>query len=132
MSQVTENYTQEEIVQAVYDYAASELMAGKSREQVESALVEKGMDAEDARLVLTHVSQAIAKGHRKGGWKNMIVGALCCGVGIAITAATYTAAAEGETYVVAYGAIIFGGIQSLMGLGQVICGPLDHETEPAC
>ena len=55
--------------------------------------------------------------------KNMIVGAVWCIVGIVITAATYGAASRrGGTYVVAWGAIIFGGFQFLKGLLQLLRG----------
>jgi len=55
--------------------------------------------------------------------RNMIVGAVWCIVGIVITAATYGAASRrGGTYVVAWGAIIFGGFQFLKGLLQLLRG----------
>jgi len=55
--------------------------------------------------------------------RNMIVGAVWCIVGIGITAATYGAASRrGGTYVVAWGAIIFGGFQFLKGLFQLLRG----------
>ena len=50
--------------------------------------------------------------------RNMLVGGLWCGGGIAVTAITYLNASGGGTYVVAWGAIIFGGFQFLKGLSQ--------------
>jgi hypothetical protein len=51
--------------------------------------------------------------------RNMTVGGLWCGGGIAVTAFTYASASGGGTYVVAWGAIIFGGYQFLKGLTQL-------------
>jgi hypothetical protein len=48
--------------------------------------------------------------------RNMWVGGAWCAGGVAVTAYTYTAASGGGTYVVAWGAIIFGGWQFVRGL----------------
>jgi hypothetical protein len=56
------------------------------------------------------------------GKRNMIVGGIWCVGGTAVTIGTYTAASGGGTYVVAWGAIIFGGYQFLKGLGQYTGG----------
>jgi hypothetical protein len=48
--------------------------------------------------------------------KNMLVGGLWCAGGILVTALTYSAASGGGSYVVAWGAIVFGGIQFFRGL----------------
>lgn len=50
--------------------------------------------------------------------KNMIYGALWCIGGIVVTVATYSAASGGGTYIVAWGAILFGGLQLLSGIYQ--------------
>jgi len=49
--------------------------------------------------------------------RQMIIGALWCIGGIAVTAATYSAASGpgGGSYVVAWGAILFGGLQFVRG-----------------
>ena len=51
--------------------------------------------------------------------KNMLFGALWCGGGILVTALTYSAAASGPgdgSYVVAWGAIVFGALQFFRGV----------------
>lgn len=53
---------------------------------------------------------------------NMAVGALWCIGGIAVTAYTYSLAAASPTgghYLIAWGAILFGGIQFLKGLASI-------------
>lgn len=50
--------------------------------------------------------------------RQLAVGALLAGVGVAITVVTYSSAeAEGGSYVVAYGPIIWGAITFFRGLG---------------
>jgi hypothetical protein len=48
--------------------------------------------------------------------RDMLVGGLWCVGGIIVTVVTLAAASGGGTYVVAWGAIIFGGIQFFRGL----------------
>jgi NO-binding membrane sensor protein with MHYT domain len=55
--------------------------------------------------------------------KHVLFGAICCGVGIAANAMTYSGSASTQelTYVIAWGAIIFGTIQIVRG--AVTTGP---------
>jgi hypothetical protein len=48
--------------------------------------------------------------------RNVIIGGIICIVGIVITVGTYSAAADGGSYTIAWGAILFGGIQFFRGL----------------
>ncbi len=54
--------------------------------------------------------------------RRMIVGAILCIVGIAITAGTYSSAQDsgGGVYFIAYGPIVVGGIRFLQGVGGLI------------
>lgn len=54
------------------------------------------------------------------GLGNILIGFGIAFVGTVITFATYSAASGGGTYVVAYGAIIVGGLQFVMGLFQLL------------
>ena len=51
---------------------------------------------------------------------DMMVGGLWCVGGILVTAITYSAASGGGHFVVAWGAILFGGIQFLKGLANLV------------
>jgi hypothetical protein len=58
-----------------------------------------------------------AEALRARSQRDMLVGGLWCGGGILVTALTYSSAANGGgSYVVAWGAILFGGVQFLRGL----------------
>ena len=54
------------------------------------------------------------------GVGDMVIGGLICAVGVVVTLVTYNQAAPGGTYIVAWGAIIFGGIRFLRGLARFL------------
>src|SRR5579884_2844128 len=112
--------TTEQVVEAVYRYAAQQLHAGVAPATVEKALVEQGLSAEAAGIVVQNTRDALANAKSSAGQKNMLYGALWCIGGIVVTVGTYGAAASsgGGSYVVAWGAIIFGAVQFFRGLAQ--------------
>ena len=62
--------------------------------------------------------RAIAEKTKALARKNMIGGALWCIGGIAVTVYTYGASSSGGTYIVAWGAILFGFVQLVQGIYQ--------------
>lgn len=52
------------------------------------------------------------------GTRDLIVGGLWCLGGTVVTVATWSMASGGGSYVVAWGAILFGGIQFVRGLAR--------------
>jgi len=69
----------------------------------------------DSTIDSTEDREQVERPHGKAS-RDMVVGGLWCGGGILVTAATYSSAAGGGSYVVAWGAILFGGLQFLRGL----------------
>ncbi len=111
--------TQEELVDAIYTYAAEQMQNGQSDLQIETSLTQQGLDQETAATVVRNLHEARSQVASSAGAKNMAFGALWCIGGIAVTAFTYSAASEGGgSYVVAWGAILFGGIQFFRGMMQ--------------
>ena len=110
--------TQNEIVQAVYQYGASLVKAGLSPSQIESKLMEKGLDQATASIVVKNLFTLRSKVVNEAARKNMLYGALWCIGGIVTTVWTYAAASGDGTYIVAWGAIIFGAIQFFRGFSQ--------------
>jgi len=110
----------EELVQAIYHFAAEQLHNGVAPHNVEKLLIEKGLDAEAAGTVVENLRKARSEALREAGKKNMLYGALWCVGGIVVTVVTYQAAAGGGggSYVVAWGAILFGAIQFFRGAFQ--------------
>jgi hypothetical protein len=112
--------SQEEVVEAIYAFAAEKMRDGESSAKIRESLVEKGLDQDAAAAVVRNLRQLRSKAIASAGKKNMIYGALWCLGGLGVTAATYQAAAAGGggKYVVAWGAIVFGAIQFFRGTLQ--------------
>jgi hypothetical protein len=104
---------------AALDYARSSLQAGVPRHEIQSNLMGRGYDLTAAsHIVLTAVD---ALDTRKDAAQGMMMkGALWCIGGLIVTLGTYTLAAPGGTYIVAWGAMLFGGIQFVRGLVQYV------------
>jgi len=110
--------SERQFVEAVYAFAAEQMKSGSSPQQVQARLVEEGLDQDSAGIVVSNLVDLRSEAIREAGRKNMLYGALWCIGGIIVTAATYSAASPGGTYVVAWGAILFGAIQFFRGAGQ--------------
>jgi hypothetical protein len=108
-------------VESDFALAAHQMNQGVSRTQVETSLTERGLSAETAATVANTVEQNRVEALRGRAQKSMTYGLLWCIGGIAVTAYTYRFAAGngGGRYVIAWGAILFGGIQFLRGLAQL-------------
>jgi hypothetical protein len=106
----------EQVVEAMYMFAAEQMKSGVAPHTITSMLVDKGLDRETAGVVVSNLTRMRSQARRDGATKNMIFGALWCVGGIVVTAVTYSAAMNGGTYVVAWGAIVFGAIQFFRGL----------------
>lgn len=108
---------EQEIINQVYEYAAN-LMINEKKSPIETidALMAQGLDKESATAVVNNLVPQIADAKKQRAKKDMIFGALWCIGGTVVTVATYSAASGGGSYVVAWGAILFGAIQFIKGL----------------
>lgn len=119
MEEQREKIAQQEIVNQIYGFTADMLYnQKKSIEETKAALIENGLRAEDADVVIANLQNQYKQEKREAGNKNMLYGALWCVGGLLVTILTYSAASDGGTYVVAWGAVIFGAIQFFKGLFQ--------------
>ena len=108
----------EDVVEAIYGHAAELMRNGVKDEDIIKDLVEQGLDAESAEVVVANLADMRNEQQQKAAKKNMGLGALWAVGGTVVTAATYGAASGGGHYVVAWGAIAFGAIQFFQGLAQ--------------
>jgi hypothetical protein len=103
--------------------AISLLSRGLSPHQVRSQLIERGVSrGETERVVDALVPESKSKPRTSGvggGATNMLVGAIVCFIGLAVTIGSYVAAEPGGVFLLAYGPIIFGGIQFVRGCIQL-------------
>ncbi len=107
-------------IQELADYVAQQLAEGRSQAEVTNELVENGWEQADAAEFVVQVDGALQQAvHQAKGSqyvKHIWIGALWAIGGTAVTVATYSAASDGGGYVIAWGAIIFGVIESLYGI----------------
>jgi hypothetical protein len=97
----------------VYAHADGLMQHGSADEAIVTRLKQGGLEEPAARGVVGHLhSQKTTKAAKV----NVVMGAVVCAVGIIVTVATYSAAEGGGSYVVAWGAIVFGALQLLAGL----------------
>ena len=118
---------EEQLVREVYGYAASLMRSGESSYKIEKTLVEKGLPQDVARTVVRNLEQErsrqMTQANRDAALRNMAVGGVICLIGLIISIGSYQAAASspsGGSYVVAWGAVVFGGFQFLKGLFNMI------------
>ncbi|QOV90146.1 hypothetical protein [Humisphaera borealis] len=127
-------------IAAAYKYIREEMAQGVSDEQIVLTMEDNGWNATTVRALCKNVREStpapthslnyasmyrnpsarptVSTGGGDGG-ADMLVGGLICAVGLVITIGSYAAASSssgGGGYVVAWGAILFGGIRFFRGL----------------
>lgn len=121
MEEQREKIDQQEIINQIYGFTADMLYnQKKSVEETKAALIGNGLKPEDADVVISNLQNQYKQEKKEAGNKNMLYGALWCIGGLLVTFLTYSAASNGGTYVVAWGAVVFGAIQFFKGVFQRI------------
>ena len=119
--------TEEQAAEALVSFVAARKAEGDSDGQIKRELVEQGIDIEVAHAAVMAVDDVPRRSgyrssrHREsssGGGAGMLVGAVVCAIGVIVTIGSFAAAAPGGTYVVAYGAIIWGAIRFFQGMSS--------------
>lgn len=101
---------------AVLGDIAKRLAGGAKPDQIATSLTSQGFTQQDATLVVNRVNAKFRQAMAKVSLRRAGIGALWCVGGSAVTYYTYTAAANGGGYVIAWGAIIFGGFRMISNL----------------
>ena len=109
-----------EMLQALYEDVVKRLISGVSTQTIIRSYVEQGADEKFIRRLIERAKDDIYEHKRRKGFKNLGFGALWFVGGTVVTIATYSAASGGGRYVVAWGAILFGFIQMVSGLVQLL------------
>lgn len=119
MDEQREQIDPQEMVNRIYGFTADMLYTQKMGvDKTRSVLIEKGLRPEDADTVIDNLQNQYKQEKKEVGNKNMLYGSLWCIGGLLVTFLTYSAASDGGTYVIAWGAVIFGAIQFFKGLYQ--------------
>src|SRR5260221_1775825 len=112
--------TSEMPLQALYNEALIGLANGKSEPAVVTELVQKGVPEINARMMAADALRVKRAAFRKAGLQAALGGAGLVALGIIITVAT--ASMNTGFFIVAYGPVIFGGIQMIKGLFRAMVG----------
>jgi hypothetical protein len=115
--------SQQDPLQAAFQRAVALINQGKSKAQIETELKATGLDQESVSSVVNRVFRLRKHANRDVAGRNILFGALWGIGGTLFTVLSYQMASEhsgGGTYFIAWGAILFGGIQFLKGLGQLV------------
>jgi len=90
---------------------------GTPPEAMLNDFTELGFDADSAATLTKELGATHRAGEAVAGKKNMIVGGVIASIGLLIMAATFASSEETGWYFVPRGAIAWGAIQFLMGVG---------------
>jgi hypothetical protein len=106
-------------LKSVWLYAFDEKEAGKSDAVIKAGIIDKGLHEEEATEMVEMLESKV-KEVLNAHDTNMMVGGFICVAGIGITLWTYSAAfaGSGGTYVIAWGAILFGAIRFFRGMND--------------
>lgn len=102
---------QQHFVRAVYAEVTQMIKNGQSTFRIQQSLVERGLQLEDAREIVTQMQEAQDKAHRNDATKQMIIGATLFFTGIALALGIYASASNVSLYIIAATIIVFGGWQ---------------------
>jgi hypothetical protein len=99
-------------------FALRSLQKGTRATSVKSDLVNKGADPDEAWAFVSGLSNRMEEAKSQEAKKDIRNGGLWLAGGLLVTLVTYSMASNGGggSYVVTWGAIIFGGIQLVRGL----------------
>lgn len=109
-------------IQELQEFAIELVRQSRTSSDVQHILRENGVPAPIAASWVSQIIEARNAAKRTDGIKNLLVGGGICVAGLTITLITYAAASPGETYVVAWGAVLFGGFRGLVGLVNLLEG----------
>lgn len=108
---------QQQAIDAVYQNVFAQLNNGGGEESIKNSLMTSGFNETDATTIYENARIAFNEAHSKRANKDMLYGGLWLFGGLIVTFVTYSnASSGGGSYVVTWGAIIFGGIQFFKGI----------------
>ncbi|GEM_PF-4368911 len=107
-------------INAVAMWVAQQINSGQRRNKIVDDLAARAnIPRGEAEKFVSQIYGVRRSARRSSALKSIGVGVVIAIIGIVITAATYAAAASnpgGGSYVVAWGAVIFGGFQAIRGI----------------
>lgn len=112
---VSDDYQQ--YIDSLYKYTAEQMIRKNvSNEDMFRDLVQQGVPVEIAKTIVDNMAEEIRKHENEKAGKDVGLGILSLVIGLIVTAASYSSASAGGSYVIATGAIIYGIIQMFRGI----------------
>jgi hypothetical protein len=99
-----------EFNRSLWSYAFEEKKEGVADDEISRGLIEQGLNEEQAILMIKTL-ESKAKENMERHHSRMLLGAIMFLGGCTITLLTFTNAKLGGTYIIAWGAILFGAIR---------------------
>lgn len=109
---------------SVTQFIEDEFRSGQTKEQIVTAMVDSGWDRRRAASWVSSVVWQM-EGHAGHQYRefpawDFLIGLPCILIGAAISYGTYASAGLGETYVVWWGIIAYGGFRVLRGIVRLV------------
>ena len=99
---------------SIWAYAFDQKYLGKKNEEVYKLLISKGLDDTNSKLIIEKLEEVSTK--LKNNYDSeMITGGLVFCIGVFVTLATLNNAINGGSYIIAWGAVLFGAIRFYNG-----------------
>ncbi len=135
---MSDSVTPEQALQAIFDFTAEQLHQGRSSAGVERKLVERGVEPAAAKSIVANlkaaranaIREARSEAYAKVGTRAVIVGGLWFLGGVTVTLLTYDAAVnspQGGGFLVAWGAILYGGLRLVRGIALLAKADADED-----
>lgn len=109
----------EQVAYALYYHAAEMIKAGKSREEIVEALVQKGVKQQTARNMLDKLGDARVLVARRAGRRNVALGLIIAVLGLSLVLGAFGPALTGVSLIIAWAAVIFGSGWLIRGMMQI-------------
>jgi len=107
----------QEFTSSIWTYCFEAKAEGKTNDEIFQGLINLGLDDEQSSFVINSLEERAIE-YEKAYDNEMLTGGAICAIGIILTVITYSSALNGGTYVIAWGAIIFGAIRFLKGINN--------------
>ena len=113
---------QQEVIYNLVIQAANSYAEGKSTNEIVTEFESQGVPQDLAEAIAKRGEEIKKEEFKKSGKTTMLIGVGLAGLGVVITAGTYSAASGGGHYVVTYGLIIGGIWMFLKGMWRAAAG----------
>lgn len=108
--------TEDDPLTEAYLLAAEKMVEGRSVPEIRIALMGKGIPYDDATRIITEVAEARTEVDNEAAEQLIQKGVFWLLGGLFVTGFTYRVFEGGGTYIIAWGAILYGALQIVSGL----------------